>query len=292
MLNKERLGQEIKKIRKTKKMTQKELSFEICSQSEISRIESGDFFPGIDLLYLISTKLNTPLTHFFEVLTYEEVNLIKQIKTRVLDLSYKKDYPKLLSEIEKILKNPFPIDNDFEKFLLWKKYVSSYYLGKIDAENCRVELTLLVLNKSLGIDRTLDFYIQNSTANILAENHRYEESMVLYKKILAEIPSDSETTSLRIKVTYNLGKLLYLKQNFIESLDYTNQGIALSLNSSNMSLLGQFYYQKGSLLEELKFSVDEILITYNRALFFFELLNLNVHKEILLKNKSAFLYNN
>ncbi|QNR22508.1 helix-turn-helix domain-containing protein (plasmid) [Exiguobacterium sp. Helios] len=291
MLNKERLGLEIKKIRKSKKITQKELSADICSQSEISRIETGDFFPGIDLLYSIATKLTTPLTHFFDILTYEEVELTKEIKSKILGLSYKKEYSELLIYIEELLNSPFPINGDLEKFILWKKYVAAYYLGRINAETCRVELMLLILNKSIGSDVMLNFHIQNSAANIMAENKKYNDSFVLYQKILDEVPIDIDGISLKIKVLYNLGKLSYIEKNYSNSLKYTNEGIELSIESSNMSLLGQYYYQKGAVFEALNYDAEQIGSAYSKSLFFFELLKLDVHKKILIQNKGTYISN-
>ncbi|MED3146605.1 helix-turn-helix transcriptional regulator, partial [Bacillus thuringiensis] len=46
----EKLGSEIKKIRVLRGLTQKQLSENICHQSEVSRIESGAVYPSMDIL--------------------------------------------------------------------------------------------------------------------------------------------------------------------------------------------------------------------------------------------------
>ena len=59
------IGNEIKRIRKQKKMTQKELCDGICSQAEISKIENGRNSPTIDLLQQIAKRLRVPLSLLF-----------------------------------------------------------------------------------------------------------------------------------------------------------------------------------------------------------------------------------
>ncbi len=59
------IGNEIKRIRKQKKMTQKELCEGICSQAEISKIENGRNSPTIDLLQQIAKRLRVPLSLLF-----------------------------------------------------------------------------------------------------------------------------------------------------------------------------------------------------------------------------------
>ena len=59
------IGNEIKRIRKEKKMTQKELCDGICSQAEISKIENGRNSPTIDLLQQIAKRLRIPMSILF-----------------------------------------------------------------------------------------------------------------------------------------------------------------------------------------------------------------------------------
>lgn len=289
MLSKERLGREIQKIRKSKKITQQQLSSEICSQSEISRIEAGDFFPGIDLLASIAVRLNTPLTHFFDILSHEEVEISKEIKNRILLFSNKKKYHELTIYIEELMTSSPIMSGELEKFILWKKHLSSYYIRRIDAETCRIELSLLLLNKTVGTDVMIDLSIKNSIAIILAENQRYEESFSMYSQILANIPLDDHCISFKTKVLYNLGKLSFIQKKFEDSLRYTNEGIQSSIYSSDMSLLGQLYYQQGSLFEALGYSFDESSKAYKSSLVFFELLELPLYTEILHRNKASYL---
>lgn len=289
MLEKQRLGAEIKRCRKMKKLTQKQLATDICNQSEISRIEAGDFLPSIDILYLIANKLQLPITYFFEVLAHEEAEETKAIRSKVSILSTAKNYRELYLYVESLLKVKKTYHPETEKFLLWHKYVAEYYLKKINAEYCLTELRLLLRKSTAGMDLLLDLQVKNSIANILAENNRYNESLEIYQEILIEDFSAKEGDKLRIKAFYNLGKLLFLKKDFKAALLYTNQGIDISIQLADMSLLGQYYYQKGALMEELSFSFEEIAEVYQKSRFFLNILNLDSYTNILEEKKATYL---
>lgn len=289
LLDKERLGTEIKRNRKLKNLTQKQLALGICNQSEISRIEAGDFFPNIDLLYLIANRLQIPITYFFEVLAHEEAEERKIIKRTVGTLSMAKNYFELLRYVESILKAKVTHHPETEKFLLWQKYVAEYYTKKIGADYCLTELLLLLRKKTEGMDFLLDLQIKNSIANILGENSRFDESLKIYKEILNEDLVSKEADKLKLKAFYNYGKLLFLRKNFESALHYTNEGINLSIALADMSLLGQYYYQKGALMEELLYPFEEIASIYQKSHFFLSLLSLDVYIKILEEKKVVFL---
>lgn len=291
MLDKQRIGSEIKKIRKIKKLTQVQLSNGICNQSEISRIEAGDFFPSIDILYLISSKLQVPISYFFEILSYEDLEETKFERNKIETLSLNKQYKEIHHYVEILLNKNESLHPETKKFLLWQKFIAAYCLNKINSDYCLTELFLLLRSKTFGIDVLLDLQIKNSIANILAENQKYSESIVIYEEILSESIGTKEADKLRVKVLFNLGKLLYLKEEYKNALQQANQGVELSIFLADMSILGQFYYLKGSVMEELSFPVTEISQNFKKAQLFFELLNLKTHTQILNENKAVYLSN-
>ena len=71
----EKLGSEIKKIRVMRGLTQKQLSDNICHQSEVSRIESGAVYPSMDILQGIAAKLQVPIIHFMR---YSFIPILKE----------------------------------------------------------------------------------------------------------------------------------------------------------------------------------------------------------------------
>lgn len=86
----EKLGSEIKKIRVMRGLTQKQLSDNICHQSEVSRIESGAVYPSMDILQGIAAKLQVPIIHFYEVLIYSDIERKNSLKIKSLCFVSKK----------------------------------------------------------------------------------------------------------------------------------------------------------------------------------------------------------
>lgn len=289
VLNKRRLGSEIKKQRKIKKLTQKQLAFEICDQSEISRIEAGDFFPNLDILYLISNRLQTSVSYFFEVLTHENVEETSNIRNKISTITLSKNYEELRRYTDNIMRENKVWHPEVEKFLKYKNLLARYYIKEIDYRYCLIEFQILLSQTTSGMDVLLDFQIKNSIANILAENKIYDKSMELYEEILNENLKVKEADKLKIKAFFNYGKLLYLKQEYEDALVQANKGIELSIETGDMTILGQFYFEKASIMEKLLHDNLEISANYKRAQFFFRLLNLNKHLEILEEKKGGFL---
>ena len=54
----ESFGKQIKQLRIERKLTQKELAKDVCSQAELSKIENGKTIPTIDLVQRLSQKLH------------------------------------------------------------------------------------------------------------------------------------------------------------------------------------------------------------------------------------------
>ncbi len=123
----EKLGSEIKKIRVMRGLTQKQLSENICHQSEVSRIESGAVYPSMDILQGIAAKLQVPIIHFYEVLIYSDIEKKKQFKDQIIMLCkqkrYKEIYNKVWNELKKEEYHP-----EFQQFLQWQYHVAAYIL--------------------------------------------------------------------------------------------------------------------------------------------------------------------
>ena len=71
-------------------LTQKQLSDNICHQSEVSRIESGAVYPSMDILQGIAAKLQVPIIHFYEVLIYSDIERKNSLKIKSLCFVKKK----------------------------------------------------------------------------------------------------------------------------------------------------------------------------------------------------------
>lgn len=283
-MNAEKLGNEIKKIRVMRGLTQKQLSDNICHQSEVSRIEAGAVYPSMDILQGIAAKLQVPITHFYEVLIYSDIERKKQFKDRIQVLSKKKKY----DEIYKIVSNELKKEKshpEFNQFLLWYYYLSAYVLKKLDFEYCILELKKIVHQSYGGVDVFQDLYIENSIAIIYAENDQLDKAMTLFREILKQLESFNNNQVFIVKVRYNYAKALCLSNHFKDALYQLNEAIETSCHIGSMELIGHLYYQKGECLEKLDYASNEIKEVYEKASLFFDLLDLHSYKAAVLKKK-------
>ncbi|MEI4829782.1 helix-turn-helix domain-containing protein [Bacillus sp. FJAT-53711] len=278
----QKLGAEIKKIRMMRGLTQKQLADNICHQSEVSRIESGVVYPSMDILQGIAAKLQVPIIHFYEVLAYSDIERKKQFKDQIQMLCKKKKYEEIYKKVWDELKKEED-HPEFQQFLLWHYHLSAYVLKKVNYEYCILELKKLIHKQLIGIDVFQNLYIENSIASIYAENKYFQKSIKLYQHILKQLESLHSNEEFAIKVGYNYAKALYLDEQYKKALHQVEKAIETSCRTSNMTLIGQLYYQKGECLEKLGDSENESRVAYEKALFFFELLDLHTYKDILLK---------
>lgn len=123
----EKLGSEIKKIRVMRGLTQKQLSDNVCHQSEVSRIESGAVYPSMDILQGIAAKLQVPIIHFYEVLIYSDIERKKLFKDRIQMLSKKKQYAEIYSIVSNELKKKSFIQNLISFFFGTITYLHMFY---------------------------------------------------------------------------------------------------------------------------------------------------------------------
>lgn len=288
-MNQIRLGMEIRKWRKIRRMTQQQLADGICNQSEISRLEKGDSYPSIDTLQAISVKLRLPLSYFFEVLIHDDFEAKEKMLDDVKAFSSRKDYEGLYQYTQKVLNNGKFLHPEMKTYLESYYYVSLYYLKKHDYRYCVTELYRLTDVEVNGMDVLLKTRIKNAIAIILAENNKHDEGMKIFKEILHEQVASDEYDKMRIIILYNVGKVEYLQASYDAALDTTQEAIKLSTTHKDMAILGQLYYQKGSILEKLGHSDSEISENYQRALFFFDLLGLDYYKKILQEYKMQYL---
>lgn len=287
-MDKKILGNEIRRLRKNKNMTQIELAHDICNQSEISRLEKGAVFPSIDVLHLIANKLNVSTFHFFEILIHDNLIQKNELTEKILYFCKNKNYIEVF-EITKSELNKKEFHPEFRQFLIWQYYIASYYLKKINIDTCLIELKLLLNQKVFGTNLLQVLFIENSIANLYAEKRRYKDSIKHYNAILEKKVNSIEYDSFSIKVLYNLSKVLYFDNQIELSLTKANQAIDLSCKNHDMSLLGQAYFQKAECLEKLNYNSSEISNCYSKSLFFFKLLNLNYYENIILEKKQQYL---
>lgn len=116
------LGQKIKNVRRSKRITQQALAKDKITRNMISRIESGKANPSLETIRYIAKELSIPVSYFLsdedDLFCYEKMEKINTIY-RAYEA---KEYDYCITKI----KNMSAVDNELAFILA----TSSYYLGR------------------------------------------------------------------------------------------------------------------------------------------------------------------
>lgn len=290
------LGLEIMKLRKSLKITQAQLSKDICSQATISMIEKGKIIPGLDILYLIALKLNISLSYFANIMLNENYSYTNSIVIQIEALTTEHNY----NLVYKIVKRELSFeqkDKWYNIFLKWTYYLSSYKLNHLSIEMTLIKLKTLVEDTSNNTILRKDFLdekIYNTIAILFATNNNYERALFYYNKINLNknfaTPPRLNQEIYYLRITYNKAKTYYDMKNYEHAKDLIQTGIEKSIKLENISLIGNFYYYLGQVQEKLSYPISEVQVSFKKAYFFFKLLNRTSYLEII-ENKKNFINN-
>ncbi|MBF7150039.1 helix-turn-helix domain-containing protein [Bacillus toyonensis] len=269
------LGITIKELRIKKNISQSELCHEICSQSQISKIEKGMIYPSSILLYQLSERLGVDPNNIFALTQNKKLKYTENVKYVMRDCIRQHQYKELYEIVtrEKYTNN-FQTKED-KQFLIWHEAIAIYCVNN----STKVALTLL--NNALKLTLTnIDFLsereidILHTMAILHAENKEYKKSINILKSCLTnfnklDFPRNKE---IKLKIIYNLAKNLSYTYQYEEAIKYLDKGIQLAINLNTFYLLGELYYGKGSNLLKLKQSNEEdVANNMKKSLFIFEL---------------------
>lgn len=281
------IGLALRRLRKKHNLTQKDLANGICSQAEISKIESGTHSPTVDLLFALSRRLQVPITVFLD--HTEQQSSMRLIDDSLLTRFRNKDFNAIFNETKALIEYS---NNNIELSLLYKYYfhLCAYRLNKTDFRTCIIELQNLS-DKYSTIYYSPDMIvrIKAAIANIYYENKSYKHSLRVYEEILRLNFDNDEMVLNKIRIQYNFSKILIELKKPETALTYVNDGIEKSIKFKDMSLLGQLLFQKGACLELTNSSLKSTSEVYQKAYLLFDLLNMTEYKQIMLEKKSHYL---
>ncbi|MCU5681382.1 helix-turn-helix domain-containing protein [Bacillus wiedmannii] len=277
------LGITIKELRMKKNISQSELCHGICSQSQISKIEKGMLYPSSILLYQLSERLGIDPNNIFALTQNKKLKYVENVKYVMRDCTKQKQYNELY-EIVKQEKNEnnFQLKED-KQFLIWHEAIAIFHVNK------SIKIALNLLNSALKLTVTnVDFLsereidIMQSMAIFHWANKEYEKSITILRRCLTnfnklDFPRDKE---IKLKIIFNLAKILGLANQHEEAIKYNDMGIKLAINLNTLYLLGELYYGKAwNLLKLEQYNEEDVADNMKKALFIFEL----TEKENLIK---------
>ncbi|MEF7636667.1 helix-turn-helix domain-containing protein [Bacillus thuringiensis] len=279
------LGITIKELRIKKNISQSELCYGICSQSQISKIEKGMIYPSSILLYQLSERLGIDPNNIFALTQNKRLKYVENVKYVIKDCLKQKQYKELYEIVKKEKNlNNFQTKED-KQFLIWHEAIAIFMVDKsiktaLDFLNNALKLTLT--NSDFLSEREID--IMQTMAIFYAENKEYEKSINIFKKCLTnfnklDFPRDKE---IKLKLMLNLAKCFDFTYQYEEAIKYIDKGIKLAINLNTLYLLGELFYLKGQCLLKMKqHNVEEVIYNWKKALFIFELTEKEYYTKML-----------
>ncbi|UOY94534.1 helix-turn-helix transcriptional regulator [Ectobacillus sp. JY-23] len=243
----EQIGLIIKDVRKALGYTQKELVEGICSQAQLSKIESGKENPSSVTLYKIAKKLGIDINYFFNVAQSPQLEYMKNIKAEMRKQVRNRNYGEVAALIKREKDKQIFQDIDSQQFFLWHEGVCVYYLERNEEKAISfLKTALRMTSRTPHFATEREIEILNSIGIIYNETKKYEESIETYTKALQLIHTEHEESyKVKIRVLYGLSKSLTAIQKFTESVDYIDLGIKECLKQETLYLFGELHYQQG-----------------------------------------------
>ncbi|MDX8361626.1 helix-turn-helix domain-containing protein [Cytobacillus sp. IB215316] len=270
MISNEDLGAIIKKIRKERNITQKELASGICCQTTISYLEKGKASPRIDIMYYIASRLGVTVDYFFHILEKEQNMYTSDTIMLIEKLIKEKKYDDIfeLTLRERKILNSSLFSQKYIQYINWQYWRSAQYLGKISWKKCVEQLNQLTNQQTKEIPLFQDLRIKNVIANVLAENKQEEKAKKIYQELLEYDIEIYEYHKFKLIIYYNLSKLYTEIEEYRLAIDIANKGINFSKKIEDMSILGNLFFQVAICLFQLNENKDYTKHYFEQATFF------------------------
>ncbi|WP_347862001.1 helix-turn-helix domain-containing protein [Salimicrobium sp. PL1-032A] len=205
----EHTGEKIRQLRKKVGMSQAFLAKDVCSQSEISRIERGLNEPSYQMLWSISKKFDVDINYFLDEQSLEREDYFREVRELLEDARRDRDYELIEEIVDQESKNPILQKGHRKRYLKWHKGMAVYHLHK-DAESA-VELFLGCLS-NIDLDlliTELDMNVLNSIGIVQRNEGKRKEAVYYFEKALQILDRMDSLRKERIvrKVYYNISKV-------------------------------------------------------------------------------------
>ncbi len=249
-----RIGSVMRDLRKMEGLTQQELSRDICTQAQISKIENGEEYPSSITLYKISKRLGVDVNYFFDSVESPRLDYVDAVQSLIRQYIRQRDYDAIHNIIVKEKESPLFQNPLNKQFLMWHEGICVYYIhhNKEDALS-KMYQAIELTKQSATFYKEREIEILNSIGIILYEEKEYEQALDTYQtalKSLNELPQTKDE-NIKIRILNALAKTLGDMSNYDESLIYSNRGIDLCISNESMYLFGELHYQAGESLIKL-----------------------------------------
>ncbi|MCB5955123.1 helix-turn-helix domain-containing protein [Enterococcus sp. CWB-B31] len=244
-------GSVIKEIRKKRKLTQKMLSEDICSQSVLSRIENNEELPNVVVMQQICQRLGVTMDQIMQFQS-KEVQIVTQMFEKFGNYFRHKEYDKLIQSIKETgLEERIYLDTD------WQRYY--YYLGSCEFYLYNnYERAVFSLRKGLSYtyqtnkSNLSDLEIQlisclGSVYGLMGKNDAAEKYLKLSIYYFHELPNERINAELT-KIFFNYASFLLQENRPNEAQVLIDQGIVWARKKNSYYYLEELFDLKSKLL--------------------------------------------
>lgn len=247
-------GHVLKQIRKERKLTQKMLSQNICSQSVLSRIENDEELPNVLVMQNLCERLGVTIDQVM-TLHSEEIQKANQLLNQMAYHFFHKEY----TELADLLKQPAILDQLYLDTDLQLYY---YYLGSCEYFLGRdLELALQHLKQGLSYTFQADkHYISSNEIQLiscigrvqtdLGQKKEGEDNLAYSMELFETLPKERIDCRLA-KVFYNFSLFLYQEKRYEEALAVVKSGAEMVRKQKSYYYLEELFQLKGLIYKAL-----------------------------------------
>lgn len=250
-----KIGEEIKKIRLEKGLTQAEVAENICTQATVSNLENKGGIPSFSILLKLADKLDMELSNIVEH-AIERESGYNQVFKEVRDLCSKVRH----KEAYELLKSTIELDN-LETIYEAKLYY--YYMGITSLMGLESPSNVIYyFNQVLSSEseKSIDFLDVSATNGIgiayfmQSENDKaltyFERSLEQLDELFTMIDTLANSPEIA-KIYYNSAKFYSAIGEYNKAVNLCNLGIRLLKNEGLAYYLDSLLYEKGFNLMKL-----------------------------------------
>lgn len=237
-------GAVIKEIRKNRKLTQKMLSEDICSQSVLSRIENDEELPNVVVMQQICQRLGVTMDQIMQFKSQEVLKVTHNFEELANYYRHKRYQEILIYIQEKAIEDTIYLDTD------WQRYF--YYLGSCEFYlNHNYDKSLGYLRKSLSYTYQVNkpnlssFEIQllsclGITFHYLGDFEKAEKYLKQSIHYFYKLPNERINDEL-IKIFYNYADFLFSHNRLEEATSFLKDGINCAKSRSSYYYLSDIF---------------------------------------------------
>ena len=237
------LGKKVKEIRKSKKISQKELSEGICTQATISNIESKNRCDSLVIFSAICRRLDVNVEDCIEYTKEQKLDIfLDEIEEMCSRFEHQEAQKLLLSyEVENM--------EDIEKnAILISKY--NYYQGVTALIGAKdFQSALFYFHQNMSYKKNPNIYgilSINALGSLYELEGEMDRAKVYYKKSINLLKHYSgETVSLVYKIYFNTARFYSELKEYRISIDQCQKAILLNEENGTFHYLDFLYYELG-----------------------------------------------